>query len=125
MNSATQTETSKWDWQSGRGNVIYTATRKVKGFTLVAECIADPDADTSYLEQDECADRLEQYRNDQFSFLGIVVKAYRKDVMLGQSFGLWGIESDSGEDYFSEIANEEAEKALNAANAKLTELRGE
>lgn len=102
--------TKKWVWQPGRGDVIYTATRKVKGFTLIAECIVDQDADTSYLEQDEFV-------------LGIVVKAYRKDVLLGQSFGLWGIESDSGDDYFSEIANEEARQALKAANQKLTELR--
>jgi hypothetical protein len=73
-------------------------------------------ADISYLEQKEWKDRLEQYQNDEFYFIGILAKAeiliptnipnsYKIETI--SSGGLWCIESDSGEEYFNEVASEQ------------------
>src|SRR5260221_5815308 len=75
----------------------------------------DPDPDTSYLEQDEFADRLDQYKRDVFSFIGIRADAeinipggdlafIAQDITSG---GLWGIESDSDAAYLKEIEDEQ------------------
>lgn len=80
--------------------------------------IFDDDPDYSYLEQPEFKERFEQYKNDEFCFIGIRVKtqiltSYDKNSWLIneiQSGGLWGTESDSGDEYFKEIAEEEKEE---------------
>lgn len=84
----------------------------------------DYDADLSYLEQDyndvpadEAAkyreqdrERLEAYQRGEWWCVGIdacavvVVNHVRQTITSG---GLWGIESDSGEDYLREVAEEE------------------
>lgn len=76
--------------------------------------IVDDCPDTSYLEQDEFKDRLEEYRNDGFYFVGIQAKAeilipvgsHQIFQTIG-SGGLWGIESDSDDEYKKEVAAEE------------------
>jgi hypothetical protein len=70
----------------------------------------DPFPDLSYLEQPGFEDRLQQFRNDEFSFVGISAEA--EIVVNGvcqmiTSGGLWGIESDSDQTYLDEIAQEE------------------
>lgn len=70
----------------------------------------DSDPDTSYLEQEGFEDRLEQYRNGSFAFIGIWAEA---EVTTGnvvqtiRSGGLWGTEDDSEESYLKEIEGEE------------------
>jgi len=70
----------------------------------------DEDADASYLDQDEFEDRRDEYRRGEFSFVSARAEA---DVNIEgilqtlQSGGLNGIESDSEEEYLTEIAAEE------------------
>jgi hypothetical protein len=83
---------------------------------VTIEIVPDQDADTSYLEQDEFANRLAEYRRDEFYFVGIrLVAEIAIPDGLGSimqtitSPGLWSVESDSGEDYFRSVATDEAE----------------
>lgn len=74
--------------------------------------LPDNDADTSYLEQSEFADRLAAYQRDEFSFVGVRAVVTQHNwtsgvVKVVESPGLWGIESDSGEDYLWEVGAEE------------------
>jgi hypothetical protein len=71
----------------------------------------EPDFDSGdpdYAEQD--AERREAYRRGDFSMVGVVAEA---DVVIEgitqtlKSGGLWGTESDSGEEYIQEIAADE------------------
>lgn len=78
--------------------------------TVTVERISDCDPDTSYLEQEGFEDRLEAYRRDVFEYIGIKTKA--EIVIAGvcqtvRSGGLWGIESDSGEEHFKSVEVEE------------------
>lgn len=81
----------------------------------------DQDPDTSYLEQEEFADRLHQYQNGDFAFIGIQAKA---EVMVDgicqtiTSGGLWGIEDDSDESYLRDVEQEE----LGALRGQLYQL---
>jgi len=73
----------------------------------------DPDPDVSFLEQDEFEDRLAAYKRGEFDFVG--VRAEAEVVIEGvvqtlTSGGLWGIESDSGEEYIESVAVEEYEQ---------------
>ena len=83
--------------------------------TFDRQIVPDDCPDTSYLEQDEFEDRLEQYRRGEFDFVGVraaveVPLPYGKDRILTriESPGLWGIESDSGEDYLESVFQEES-----------------
>jgi len=70
----------------------------------------DPDPDTSYLDQDGFAERRSEYKSGLFFFVSARAEA---DVVIDgilqtlQSGGLNGIESDSEEEYLTEIAAEE------------------
>ena len=72
----------------------------------------DDDPDPSYLDQDEFEDRKEEFERGDFSFVGVRAEA---DVVIEgvvqtlTSAGLWGIESDSGEEYIEDTALEEYE----------------
>lgn len=88
--------------------------------------------DTSYLEQDEFSDRLRQFNDGLFCYIGIIAEAeVNVQVNDGQAYinrqiapqylrqtitsgGLWGIESDSDASYLEEIEQEQ-----------LSELRGQ
>ncbi len=72
--------------------------------------------DTSYLEQEGWEERLAEYRRGDFDFVGVraVVELripYGQDFILHtvESPGLWGIESDSGDDYFRLVFTEESD----------------
>ena len=76
--------------------------------------IPDVCPDASYLEQAGFEDRLAQYRQGVFEFVGVRAAVelpipYGKDRILAkiESPGLWGIESDSGKDYFDLVFQEE------------------
>jgi hypothetical protein len=72
--------------------------------------LSDSAPDTSYLEQMEFEDRLRQYRNGEFGFIGIracadvTVNGVYQSIYSG---GLWGIESDSEESYLRDVEQEE------------------
>jgi hypothetical protein len=79
------------------------------------QIVPDDCPDTSYLEQEEFTDRLAQYRQGAFDFIGVRAAVelpipYGKDRILAriESPGLWGIESDSGEDYLDSVFQEES-----------------
>ena len=79
------------------------------------QLVPDDCPDTSYLEQEGFEDRMEQYRQGGFDYVGVraVVELpipYGKDRILTriESPGLWGIESDSGEDYLDSVFQEES-----------------
>ncbi len=78
--------------------------------------VPDDCPDTSYLEQAGFEDRQEQYRQGAFEFVGVRAAVelpipFGKDRILVkvESPGLWGIESDSGEDYFHSVFREECD----------------
>ena len=108
-----------------QGELIAEAARETSGAPgkLVAtiedawtEVLHDDNPDTSYLEQDEFVDRLEAFRRGDFAFVGVrLVARIRFETKQGGGIhgptittgGLWGIEDDSGEDYFRTVAADE------------------
>jgi hypothetical protein len=79
--------------------------------------------DPEYKEQDQA--RYEAWLRDEWHFIGIQARAHvlvvanRVGTMLELvSPGLWGIESDSGEDYLAEVFSEECE-SLKSAIARM------
>jgi len=86
-------------------NTVETATIVV---------VTDDDGDASYLEQPGWEDRLAQYRNGDFGYVGVYLET-KVRIHYGLDFittrvrtpGLWSIESDSGEDYFLSVADDE------------------
>lgn len=79
------------------------------------QIVPDECPDPSYLEQEGFEDLREQYRQGDFDFVGVRAAVelpipYGKDRILTriESPGLWGIESDSGENYFDSVFQEES-----------------
>jgi hypothetical protein len=58
---------------------------------------------------------------DDWSFVGVEVRAYKRGIELGSS-SLWGIESDSDQRYFADVAQECADIALDEAISALKSL---
>jgi len=91
----------------------------VKKFDIIREDIPDDDPDTSYLDQEGFEDRKKSYEQGCFNFCGVRAKI-RLEIPNGESKilqsiespGLWGIEDDSGEDYFNEVFEEEKETLI-------------
>jgi hypothetical protein len=83
--------------------------------TIEREIVPDMDHDASYyLEQEGFEDRLEQYRNGDFGFVGVRAVAlintpYGNSTIRTEmrSPGLWSIEDDSGDSYFDEVFADE------------------
>lgn len=83
------------------------------------ELVPDEDPDTSYLEQEGFEDRMRQYENGLFSFVGVRAVAHI-EVPCGSAWimstikspGLWGIEDDSSEAYFNDVFEEEKRTLL-------------
>ena len=95
-----------------RRRVVAAPTRKppaeLRSVRVIFE--ADPEPDTSYLEQDEFEDRLEAYKRGEFSFIGARAEAeviIEETTQTLRSGGLYGIESDSEDEYIDEIAAQE------------------
>lgn len=86
----------------------------------------DEDPDTSYFDsgdpeyKDQDEDRKKQYERGDFSFVGVRAEA---DVVIEgvsqklTSGGLWGIESDSGDEYIENVALEEYDALRNILKA--------
>ena len=81
------------------------------------EELPDECPDCSYLEQAEFEDRLQEFHNGDFNFVGIRASVEIKiphgsDTVISHritSPGLWGIESDSGEEYLRQVFKEESD----------------
>ena len=78
--------------------------------------VPDTDPDPSYLEQEGFEDRLAQYRNDEFGFVGVRACAEIlipvNGQLIGQAIyspGLWGIADDSDIEYLNEVGRDEFE----------------
>lgn len=79
------------------------------------QVIPETSPDASYLEQEGFEDRLAEYRRGDFHFVGVRAAIELQIPNRNQGYyiqrlespGLWGIESDSGEDYFNEVFIEE------------------
>ena len=75
----------------------------------------DNDPDYSYLEQEGFENKLKAFENGDFFYIGIkaeaeIITSYDgKNWLINKitSGGLWGIESNSGEDYLEEVRLEE------------------
>lgn len=81
--------------------------------TVSIEVAPDSDPDASYLYQPEFEERFREYEAGHFSFVGVRVCVRVHNTETGvtsttKTAGLWGIESDSGDDYFREVATDEA-----------------
>jgi hypothetical protein len=72
--------------------------------------------------------RMERLNNDDWCYIGIIAEAtiktdegnFRLDNL--SSFGLWGVESDSGDDYIKEVEAEQLQdlkKHLQAFNVNV------
>jgi hypothetical protein len=80
------------------------------------ELLPDDCPDASYLEQEGFEDRLAEYQRGEFGFIGIRA-AVELPIPFGkghilqkiESPGLWGIESDSGDDYLASVFQEESD----------------
>jgi len=71
---------------------------------------ADEYPDASYLEQDEFEERLDAYERGDFSLVGVRAEAEVTIEGIAQtlkSSGLYGIESDSEQEYFDEVFDQE------------------
>ena len=80
--------------------------------SILCQQTFDDDGDISYLQQYD-KKRLEAYYNNEWHFVGIqAVAEIRIDGLLQtiNSGGLWGIESDSSDEYFDEVFEEEKEQ---------------
>jgi hypothetical protein len=88
----------------------------------------DPDPDISFLEQDEFEERLAAFKRGEFDFVGVIAEAeveIESTVQTIRSGGLWGIESDSGEEHIVSVAIEEYEqlrKVLKTIGVPTSEL---
>ena len=103
---------------TARKRVVETARKRTapKVQSIRVRVMPDEDPDTSHFDsgdpeyKDQDEDRREQYERGDFSFVG--VRAEAEVVIEGvvqtlTSGALWGIESDSGEEYIEGVALEE------------------
>ena len=86
----------------------------------------DESPDTSYLDYEWHAERKAAYMRHEFGYCGIVAEAmiydeYDNAIIVG-SCSVWGIESDSGEEYLEETAREMATEAINEAGQYMPAL---
>ena len=93
-------------------------TKRADGCYVLFErdVLKDEYLDTSYLEQDGLEDRLAAYQRGDFYFVGVRAVACCVIVRAGvgtyqniESPGVWGIESNCGEEHINQIYEEEKE----------------
>ena len=91
-----------------RRRVVAAPARKAPAELRSVRIIVAPDEhpDASYLDQDDFEERREAYERSEFTLVG--VRAEAEVIVCGvaqtlRSGGLYGIESDSEEEYFDEI----------------------
>lgn len=85
---------------------LATESATIDGVYYIARVVEDDNPDTSYLDQEGWERRKRAYKRDDFAFCGVIVTAYDDDDRETGSASLWGIESDSGREYFCQVANE-------------------
>lgn len=96
-------------------------TRAIEGFTLKATVFYDPVPYIYFLN--ECsADRIKDYENGGWCWVYVTVTCELCGVELCKA-SLFGIESDSGRDYFNSVANDLSADALSGAKEKLAEMK--
>lgn len=78
-----------------------------------------PEEVAEYTAQD--AARVDAFNRGAWDMVGVRVEVSRHGVKLADA-SLWGIESDSGEDYFAEVERDLTAEALDAARATLAKL---
>lgn len=72
-----------------------------------ASAVIDYDPDPSYLEQEGFEARLAEYQAEDFAFAGVILEHECECCGEWKTVdSLWGIEDDSGDAYFVEIAKE-------------------
>lgn len=89
--------------------------------------IPDEDPDPSYLDQAEFAERKAEYERGEFGFVGVRAEIEIKvgDVLQTiTSGGLWGIEDDSGAEYFEEVGNEQVDELVDILKEMGVEVEG-
>jgi hypothetical protein len=92
--------------------------------TITREIAPDENPDASYLEQTNFEERRAEYDAGYFDFVGVRAVA-EIEVPYGQGWivttiespGLWGIDPDSGEDYFAEVFDQERETLVEMLKA--------
>jgi hypothetical protein len=105
------------------------------GFVILAEFV--PDYGLLYPEifNELSPERRTEYDNDEWHYGGIVVSVAKRlpnlkgdkwtkrrgDIVLAEE-SLWGIESDSSDEYFSLVAQELASEAIEEAQQTLKDL---
>lgn len=95
--------------------MIDTEATTVQVLGVRVRDVEDQAPDVSYLEQEGWEGRLEEYRRGGFEFRGVYAEAELAIPVGGgaavlvsiRTSGCWGIESDSDEDHFAEVALEE------------------
>lgn len=86
------------------------------------ECHDDDASPLDWMDEQEDAERIAAWRNDEFTMIGIRAKLTAFVPIGGGSFstfemtspGLWGIESDSDETYLASVFEEERAGLLSA-----------
>jgi len=94
---------------------------------ILREIVEDETPDASYLEQEGFEKRRGEYNRGDFSFVGVRAVAEihmpmdrKRAVFITsriRSPGVWGIESDSGEDYFNQVFEDETEILMTMLNS--------
>jgi hypothetical protein len=120
MATATATQPIRWSNQSFTPGTV--ARWDEGGLYLTARTVPDEDAD-----------RLAAFNRGDWCYVGVVVTVEYISHHEGRipqysevgSASLWGIESDSDEGYFSEVARELADEALQIARATVAAIRAD
>jgi hypothetical protein len=114
--------------------VVYEVPRKGRSpqlHSVKVLVLPDEDPDTSFLDQEDFEDRRKEFERGDFSFVG--VRAEAEIVVDGivqtiTSGGLWGVESDAGDEYIQSVAAEEyadLRKILKTLGVRTSELPAE
>lgn len=108
-------KTRKWFIPANQEQAVYRDLRAMKYGRRLAR-----DLSKSYVYADKR--RLDNFLSRKWEYIGIVVGVAKDGEALG-SESLWGIESDSGQDYIDSTAYDLAAEALAEARNKLAEIR--
>jgi hypothetical protein len=100
-----------------RADGVYVRFERVEQYDDTAQPTDYLFQDPDYKAEDDA--RLAAWRADDWHFIGIAARAHVEVIRSGvgtgytlTSAGLWGIESDSGEEYLNEVYGEECDALL-------------
>jgi hypothetical protein len=93
--------------------------------TVTFKVLPDLNPDTSWLE----GARLEAFNAGEFAFVGVRAEVQVRDWQAGTctdvtSAGLWGIESDSGVEYLTEVGRDELASLTDELAARHIDISG-